>query len=110
LCLQRRVQPAQPPGPEVALPFDPAGGFVQRARGKGKQVLAARHAPADQPGLLQNAHVLGDGVERHGEGRRDVGHPRPAVGQAIQDRPPRRVGQGLQGGVEEHHSTNRLNV
>jgi hypothetical protein len=85
------------------LLVDPRRRLVQRRRIQGQEVLAALHAPAHQPGPLQHADVLRDGIQRDREGFRDIGHPRLALSQPGQDRPARRVGQRRQCLIEHIH-------
>jgi hypothetical protein len=84
------------------LGVDPAGGLVERVRIEREQVFAAVHAAADQAGLLQHLDVLGDRVQRHGEGRGHIGHARLAGRQPVEDRAPRGVAERLQGIVEQY--------
>ena len=59
-------------------------------------------APAHQPGALEEADVLGDGVERHVERRRQLGDARFAHGEPLEDGAAGLVGQRDQGVVQVH--------
>ena len=49
---------------------------------------------------LEDAHVLGDGLERHVERFRELGHCLLRARDSPQDRPPRRMRQGPKDAVE----------
>src|SRR5689334_13282448 len=59
-----------------------------------EHVLAALAGATDEAGALEHLDVLGHGVERHGEGRGDVGDAGGAVRQAIEDGPTRGIRNG----------------
>jgi len=67
-------------------------------------VLASRHAAAHQLGALEDADVLGDGIERDVERRRKLRHASLTPGEALQDGPAGGIREGDQGVVEIHGS------
>src|SRR5262249_42466313 len=100
LLCQDLVKLAEPPCPERSLLLDPLRRGVQCLGIKCRQMPPPPLAAPDQVGPLQNADVLGNGVQRNRKGRGDIGDPRLANRQPSEDRPARRVGQGGQRVVE----------
>ena len=91
-------------GPELPIAIDPVGGVAERFRDKAQTVFAALPAALQQAGLLQDADVLRDGGQRHGERGGDRRDRRVSIRDPGEDGPPRGVGQG------EKHSIQRLGV
>ena len=61
---------------------------------------AGEAVPRDQPCLLEHLEMLGDGRLAHGERCGHVEDAGVTLGQAGEDRPPRRVREGPEGPVE----------
>jgi len=74
--------------------LDPLSGVGQR-RGRAQPALAhpAELPRFDQAGEFQDADVLLDPVEGQAGRPRELGQRRGAVAQALEDAPPRRVGE-----------------
>src|SRR5579862_2449080 len=101
------------PCPEALVVAHPLRDFAQRRPPEFDEVLAADHLAPDEPRILEDLQVLGDGVERHLERLGDLGHALRALRQAIQDRPAGGVGdraEDVAQVVHAFHSTRWLNV
>ena len=86
------VEPALPEAGHLAGPVDQRR---QRAELRAVMGLAAVLAALHQPGLFQNAEMLGDGRLRNLGPRRQGPHRLLAVAaQPLEDRPPGRIGEG----------------
>ena len=66
------------------------------------EVFAPVDPPAHETRALENADVLGDGVERDRERLGDGRDARFAACEVREDRATRRIGEGCQGVVEAH--------
>lgn len=88
------------PLPEGPVARDPEGGASHRPSHETAALDAAVSLPSQQPRVLQDPEVLGDGWEGHVEGLGQGRHRGLAPRQALQDRAPGRIGQGGKGGVE----------
>jgi hypothetical protein len=80
----------------VSEPVDPRRGLVEGAGVAGQEVL-----PPDPPALhqlraLEDPDVLRDRVQRDVERRGQIGDPRLALGEAVEDGAPRGVGEGTE--------------
>src|SRR6188472_2226574 len=86
--------------PEAAVLLEPAGSLAERLaldrRGPQLPVLRAR----DQPGLLEDLQVLGDGLKADRERLGEFIHGRVALFEAGKDRPPRGVRERREGEAE----------
>lgn len=63
-------------------------------------MLAAHPSSSDEAGALENADVLGDGVEGDRERTGDLGHARFSAREPLEDGSARGVGEGEEGLVE----------
>src|SRR5712691_12067354 len=86
--------------PKPLVAGGPARDAPDRRRIEGDMVLAACPRAPHQPGALEHLHVLRDGVERHVEGLDEVGYPRGALRQPLDDLSARRVRERREGEVE----------
>jgi hypothetical protein len=82
--------------------FHPFHGTLHRRGIEGEEVLAPRHAAPHQLGALEDADVLGDGVERDVERFGKLRHASLAPGEVLQDGPAGGIREGAQGVVEVH--------
>src|SRR5262245_11880109 len=76
-------------------------------------MVAPGDAPAHQARALEEADVLGDRVERDAERRRDLGHPRLARGEPLENAAASLVRERDQRVVEVHggeYSPKRMNM
>src|SRR5260221_237793 len=104
LRAQRRLEGVEPLAPEDAVAFHPFHGALHRCGIESEEVLASRHAAAHQLGALEDADVLGDGIERDIERRRKLRHAGLTPGEVLQDGPAGGIREGDQGVVEGHGS------
>ena len=88
------------PLPEDPVACDPEGGIFHRPPNETAPVDPAVSLPGQKPGALENAEVLRDGGERHGEGLGQLRHGGLAARQPREDRPAGRVRQGRKRRVE----------
>ena len=93
-------EPVVPALPEEPLLLHPGlrGGESTGAQGAGSH--AALLSRLDQATLLQLSQVLEERRKRHVEGRGEVGHAGRPMSQPGQDRPPSRIGEGLEERIE----------
>src|SRR5258708_3931567 len=85
------VEPALPEAGHLACPVDQGG---ERAELRGIMCLASFMAVAYQPGLFQNAEMLGDGRLRDpGLGCQGPDRLLAFAAEALEDRPAGRIGQ-----------------
>src|SRR5688500_16824469 len=66
---QQRLECVESLGPETLVEIEPFARASERARIEPTVVRAPLHRPANQPGPLERANVLGGGCERHLERR-----------------------------------------
>jgi len=85
----QRVQPALP---EFSVALEPGRGPAERPRVEAAVVLPADHRPVDEPGPLEDLHVLRDGVEGHRKRPGDLGDGGRPPAEGVQDRAPGGVG------------------
>src|SRR6516225_4077573 len=91
------VEAGLPDGP---VAFSPGRDLLERCRVQGARPVLGSLAPHDQPGPFQHLDVLRDGRKRHLERLGELVDGRPAFGEAGEDRPPSRAGQGGKGLAE----------
>src|SRR5262245_14987729 len=107
------VEPVKPVARDIPIALDPVRsdpeGCDLQAAGPPLRVTAA----GDQPGPLEHLEMFGDRLEADGERFSQLVHRGLAVGEARQDGPPRRVGQGGEREAQlicrHPYSTNQLN-
>jgi hypothetical protein len=86
--------------PEAAVPGQPVGGLAERVALQPRRAQLRRAAARDEAGALQDLQVLGDRLQGDREGLGQLVDRRLALGEALQDRPPRGVGESGEGGAE----------
>src|SRR3954453_22721231 len=86
--------------PEAAVALDPIGGVLERlgleVGGAELRGLTSR----DQPGTLQHLEVLRHRLDADRKGLSEFADGGVALGEPLQDRPPRRVGESGEGAIE----------
>jgi hypothetical protein len=94
--------------PEVPVVVDPLRRFSHRRRDEHGAPHAALAPNASQAGALEDANVLGDGGQAHVEPRGEVADRAVTGREPGDDRPPRRIGKGAEGGVEGRVMVNHM--
>src|SRR5260370_37771887 len=94
------VELVEPLLPDPPVLLDPADGRVQHRTLQVAGPELGATGPGDEPALLEHLQVLGDARKGHVERRGQLVHRGVPPGQASDDRPPGRVRQGREGGVE----------
>lgn len=85
--------------------------FTQWAGEQVAPVLATFPDPANDTGPLEHVEMLADGGARHGKRFRQLTDVGIAAAQACQDRPPGRVGESSEEGIEAgwgHYTGNHM--
>ena len=82
---QRGFEAVETGGPGLTLALHPRGGVIERLGIERQEMIAPGDAPAHEPCTLENADVLGNGVERDCEWRGDFRDARIAGREALQD-------------------------
>src|SRR5262249_1381517 len=101
------VQPCEALVPEATIVLGPLGHILERSRLEPSGAALRVAALADQAGALEHAEVLGDGGAAHRERLGELLDRGRALGEASEDRPARRIGEGGEGdaqGVSSHAS------
>ena len=80
-------------GPDLPMTRDPPGRNVEMLRSQGAWPRLRVTGSGDQAGTLEDLHVLGDRLLCHREWFGQFVHRRISERQALEDRPPGRVGQ-----------------
>jgi hypothetical protein len=97
---KERAQPVEPCAPEAVLCVHPA----QRGHERAALHVHAMQAPVafahDEPGVLEHAHVPGDGGRRHAERFGQLAHARRPRGQPLEHATTSGVGERAEHGVE----------
>jgi hypothetical protein len=86
--------------PEPPVLLDPRGGGVERPGDEPAPVDASVARSGEQAGAFQHLQVPRDRRQRDAKRRGQSGDRRGPLGEAYQDRPPRRVGERREDGVE----------
>src|SRR3954452_11243449 len=86
--------------PEAAVALEPLGGIAHRRAAQSRRAQLRGPPALDQAGALEDAQVLGDGLQRDRERRGELVHRGLALDEPREDRPPGRVGQGGEGRAE----------
>src|ERR1700722_11053016 len=87
--------------PDLAILLQPVGHIPQRRALQPRRTPLRRPPARDQPGPLEYLQVLGDGLRAERERLCQLVHGALAVlREPRKDRPPRRVGEGREGGAE----------
>jgi hypothetical protein len=90
--------------PELFILQGPLRHFPQRFRRKRKHFRASATSAAHESGALENAHVLAEASERHGEGSGNVRNGRRSARKPRQNRSPRRIGNRRRDQIESLRS------
>jgi hypothetical protein len=93
-------EPVEAALPELRMAGEPSEGLAQRIRPQPARAALRLTAALYQPRALEHLHVLGDRGQGHAEGLGKLADGCLAGGQAREDRPPRRVGEGGEDAVE----------
>ena len=75
-------------------------GLGERLRFEAADMGATFHPAPDKPGLLQRLDVFRRPGKGHSERRGQLADAALALGKSLEDRPPRRIGEGMKHGVE----------
>lgn len=94
------VEGLEPPLPKLPVPLRPLGDLPDGRRVKAAHVRAAGDSPPDQPGSLQHPNMLRGRREGHPQGRRQLAEVLLFARELPEDRPARRVGQGVKDAVQ----------
>lgn len=86
--------------PEALVTRRPAENLADRPCVEQEEVLAASADAPDEPGALEGPDVLRHGGERHVEWLRDVSDARLTAGEAVEDCPAGRIGDGGEDVIE----------
>ena len=107
------MQSVEAPFPELAVARDPVGRFAHGCRHEAAVVNASVPVAREQARPFEHLQVLRDRGQRHHKRPRELAHGRLGrLGEAGEDRPPRRIRQGSEGCVERagivNHSVNYI--
>src|SRR5579863_1167687 len=72
--------------PEMPVVLEPVGRLAQWFWRESTAMLSSRDLPSDEPGSLQNHHVLGNGIQRNRERGRNLGDGRCLLSECRQNR------------------------
>src|SRR3954454_13501496 len=98
--------------PELAIAIEPVVHLLEGAGLDPARPPLRLAAARDKTGALQHLEMLGDGGKAHGERLGELRHRRFARHEPRENGPPRRIGEGREGGAEavrRHPETTRLN-
>lgn len=99
--LEHGVEPLEGRFPVLAVAVEPRADVPERVAVEAADVGAPDDAAPDEACLLEHAHVLGRGRERHLERRREFAQvPFPRFGELAEHRTPRGVRKGVENAVE----------
>lgn len=98
--VQQGVQPQEVPLPISVVLLEPLVGFGERLAVNPADVITPDDAAPHQLRPLQHFDVLGRRRERHLQRRRQFAEILFPRGQAPQDGPPRRMGQGVKDAIQ----------
>src|SRR3954452_5341527 len=86
--------------PEAAVVFEPVGGIFQRTGFEPAGPPLRLAPPLNKTRVLEHLEMLGDRRKAHGERFGQLDDGSLARNEASQDRAPRRISEGREGGVE----------